>query len=359
MGPVAEDRPAGREGVALFGRAIGPVMALMLLSPFMAEILSGASSLLMLVLFPPFILLDLGLYGCGAVLIREAVVRWGRGWPSVLALGVAFAVVEEGIVVSSFFDPLSPPRRAFDASGTYGAGPDGSNWVWIPALCFYHAVVAIALPILVVQLAYPSRARQRWLSGRRIVLAMAWLLAATGLGRAMFSSGSFAEGYYAHMAAWQVVASLLAIAGLVLLARYLPARLGPAVARGRVPSPRLLAVLAAAAYVAYFLAGFGGNSFGLSPAVAVGVVLAVAAVAAMGLICVSAREGWSDRHRFAVPAGVAAFYVALSPLLGPVGLVVGVAAGYALWRGWKWLRAAEVSDGEAAAGGAAPTPASR
>ena len=117
MGQEAGSVPVKREGIALFGRRIGPVTVLLLLSPFVAEILSGASFPLLPVVFPPFMFLDLGLYGCGAVLIREAVVRWGRGWPSILALGVAFAFLEEGLVVASFTDPLSPARQALDASG--------------------------------------------------------------------------------------------------------------------------------------------------------------------------------------------------------------------------------------------------
>jgi hypothetical protein len=325
--------------VSIFGRRIGPVTALMLLAPFMAEILSGASSPLVFVTFPPAILLDLGLYGCGAVLIREAAVRWGRGWPSILAMGVAFAVVEEGFVVSSFFDPLSPARQGFDASGTFGAGPDGSNWVWIPVLCIFHAVTAIALPILVAQLAYPSRARASWLSGRRLAGAAAWLIGAVALGRAMFSSGAFASGYYAHIAIWQVVASVAAIAGLVLLARYLPARIGPAVAPGRLPRPGRLAVLGGAAYAVYFMAGFGGPALGLSPAVVLVVVLADAILAAAALVRLSSRAGWSDRHRFAVPAGVAAFQVGMNLLSGIDAIVVGILAGYALYRAWRWLSA--------------------
>ena len=335
--------PVNGEGIALFGRRIGPVMALLLLSPFMAEILSGASFPLLPIIFPPFIFLDLGLYGCGAILVREAAVRWGRGWPSILALGVAFAFLEEGLVVASFTDPLSPARQALDASGTWGAGPDGANWVWIPTLCLFHAVVAIALPILVVQLAYPSRAAARWLSGSRAAVALAWLIAAAALGRAIFSSGVFADRYYAHIAGWQVVATVAAIAALVLAARYLPARIGPAPRLGRVPPPRSLAIMTGSAYVIYFLAGFGGKGLGLSPALALGLVIAVAVAAALGLMWLSSRDGWSDRHRFAVPAGVGWFYVGLSLLLGPLNLVVGAITAYGLWRGWRWLRVGQGS----------------
>jgi hypothetical protein len=332
-------------------------MALLLLSPFMAEILSGASFPLLPIIFPPFIFLDLGLYGCGAILVREAAVRWGRGWPSILALGVAFAFLEEGLVVASFTDPLSPARQALDASGTWGAGPDGANWVWIPTLCLFHAVVAIALPILVVQLAYPSRAAARWLSGSRAAVALAWLIAAAALGRAIFSSGVFADRYYAHIAGWQVVATVAAAAALVLAARYLPARIGPAPRPGRVPPPRSLAIMTGSAYVIYFLAGFGGKGLGLSPALALGLVIGVAVVAAAGLLWLSSRDGWSDRHRFAVAAGVGWFYVGLSLLLGPLNLVVGALTGYGLWRGWRWLRVGQGSTGTPAPEQPAPESA--
>jgi hypothetical protein len=332
-------------------------MALLLLSPFMAEILSGASFPLLPIIFPPFIFLDLGLYGCGAILVREAAVRWGRGWPSILALGVAFAFLEEGLVVASFTDPLSPARQALDASGTWGAGPDGANWVWIPTLCLFHAVVAIALPILVVQLAYPSRAAARWLSGSRAAVALAWLIAAAALGRAIFSSGVFADRYYAHIAGWQVVATVAAVAALVLAARYLPARIGPAPRPGRVPPPRSLAIMTGSAYVIYFLAGFGGKGLGLSPALALGLVIGVAVVAAAGLLWLSSRDGWSDRHRFAVAAGVGWFYVGLSLLLGPLNLVVGALTGYGLWRGWRWLRGGQGSTGTPAPEQPAPESA--
>jgi len=81
----------------------------------------------------------------------------------------------------------------------------------------------------------------------------------------------------------------------------------------------------------------------LSPALALGLVIAVAVAAALGLMWLSSRDGWSDRHRFAVPAGVGWFYVGLSLLLGPLNLVVGAITAYGLWRGWRWLRVGQGS----------------
>lgn len=44
-------------------------------------------------------------YGFGALTIREFLIRWKKGWPSLLILGLAYGIFEEGIVVYSVFDP--------------------------------------------------------------------------------------------------------------------------------------------------------------------------------------------------------------------------------------------------------------
>ena len=43
------------------------------------------------------IVANLGLYGPGVILIREAFVRWKKGWASVLILGAAYGILEEGL----------------------------------------------------------------------------------------------------------------------------------------------------------------------------------------------------------------------------------------------------------------------
>lgn len=85
-------------------KRISPAWLLILLAPAVGELLSGSSP--PVEYFQPlsFILLT-SLYGSGALLVREIVFRWGKGWPSVLALGAAYGMVEEGWMVKSFFDP--------------------------------------------------------------------------------------------------------------------------------------------------------------------------------------------------------------------------------------------------------------
>jgi hypothetical protein len=74
----------------------------------------------------PFVLLVLSaLYGSGAILVRELRLRWGKGWPTVFALGAAYGIVEEGLMVKSFFDPN---WMDLGLLGSYGRWA-GVNWV--------------------------------------------------------------------------------------------------------------------------------------------------------------------------------------------------------------------------------------
>src|SRR5215510_707858 len=86
-----------------------PLLCLLLLSPGIPEYLTGSSSFAVLTLNPVqfFILLGLnvGLYGPGVILIREAMIRWKKGWASVFLLGFAYAILEEGLDLSTFFNP--------------------------------------------------------------------------------------------------------------------------------------------------------------------------------------------------------------------------------------------------------------
>jgi len=109
-----------------------------------------------LVLSPPlfFLLLaaNLGLYGPGVILIREAKIRWNKGWASVFLLGAAYGIVEEGLALRTLFNPNS---SVVGNLGVYGHWL-GVNWVWTVGLVIFHAVFSIGLPIFVFGLAFPD-----------------------------------------------------------------------------------------------------------------------------------------------------------------------------------------------------------
>lgn len=76
-------------------KRLGPVLLLFVLSPLVAEYLSGSMSMSQIG-YLPFMAM---LYGGGAVLIRELARRTHRGWMTILFLGLAYGLLEEGIAI--------------------------------------------------------------------------------------------------------------------------------------------------------------------------------------------------------------------------------------------------------------------
>lgn len=110
-----------------------PLILLVLLSPVIAELLSGSAP--PLEFFNPlgFVIL-VGLYGSGVLIVRELSLKWGNGWSTILLLGIAYGIIEEGLAVKSFFDPQ---WMDLGILGVYGRWI-GVNWVWSFYLTVYH-----------------------------------------------------------------------------------------------------------------------------------------------------------------------------------------------------------------------------
>jgi polyhydroxybutyrate depolymerase len=299
-------------------------MALYVLSPVIAELCLGSS--------PPLSFLLLGwaqllLYGGGAILIRELTLRWGKGWPTILALGVAYAIAEEGVAVRTFFDPTFPGLQEL---GDYGWAL-GANWVWIVNLCLYHSIVSIAIPIGLVGMAFPERAARPWVNAR-------WLRRSTAgyVGVILF----WLLLYQRPVDGLHIVASLVAIAAIVALARVLPARIAPPAGSGSAPAPRLVAAVVIAAIVGVFALELG-HGLGMLPIGAMAGMVAIAIAAMWWLARGSQRPGWSDRQRFAVAAGVfvlmALFSLSVELSGGRGQLIVGAVTAWLTWRIWRRL----------------------
>src|SRR2546427_11983634 len=152
-----------------------PLLALILLSPVIAEMLSGSTPPLEW-LNPIGVLFLIWLYGAGVLVVRETAVRWKTGWPSILLLGAAYGIIEEGLAVKSFFDPS---WMDLGALGSYGRWLD-VNWIWAAWLTIYHAVVSIAIPIFLVDWIWPHVQGNPLPSPRGYITAIVLLLAATG-----------------------------------------------------------------------------------------------------------------------------------------------------------------------------------
>ena len=178
----------------------------------MGELLSGSAP--PSEFFTPFSFVILvGLYGCGALVCRELKVRWRKGIGSLLLLGCAYGILEEGVMVASFFNPGWMDLGVLRGFGRWFE----VNTVWAVELTIYHAIFSITIPVLLVELAYPERKGDPWLndSGFKIVSAA---LALDVIGG--FFIFGFMNGYWPPIP--QYLFSILVIVQFTRYAQNLP-----------------------------------------------------------------------------------------------------------------------------------------
>jgi len=83
-------------------RRVAPALTLLALSPIVVEFLYGSTHVSMAYLLLP----QLGVYGCGALIIRALARYQRRGWIAILLMGLAFAVAEECLTLQTALAPL-------------------------------------------------------------------------------------------------------------------------------------------------------------------------------------------------------------------------------------------------------------
>jgi len=161
---------------------IPPALALFLLSPVVGELLSGSAPPAEFFTVFGFTVMSL-LYGGGAVLARELKVRWNKGIGSLLLIGAAYGVIEEGVMVVSF---QNPNWMDVGVLGSFGRWM-GVNWVWAVELTIYHAIVSITVPVMLMELVYPLKKEKPWLHGRWRQLVPFLFLGDVGIGYFLFA----------------------------------------------------------------------------------------------------------------------------------------------------------------------------
>lgn len=297
-------------------RTLGPLLLLLLLAPALGELLS--SSMPPAEFFSPFVVFVIVLYGGGAILVRELTVRFGKGWPTLLILGAAYGIVEEGLMCKSFFDPHWPDLGQL---GWYGRWA-GVNWVWSLSLTAYHAVFSIAIPIVLVGLIFPRRRQRPWAPKWLLIVLAALLAADVAFGAAFFGADEAAgRGPYRPPPVGYAVCLLL-VAALVVVALRLPARGAPAGPATRPPARLVWFLLTGfAATVLFFFIIWGVphivvGGLRLHPLGAMALLAAAAGLVGWWVRRLGRRgAGWTDGRRHALVAGAHGFFILLSPLV--------------------------------------------
>lgn len=284
-------------------------LTLFILAPVVGEMLSGSTPPLLFI-NPISLLFQTGLYGSGAILARELVRRRGLGWPNIFVLGAAYGVLEEGLVVTSWFNPHWPDLGTL---GSYGRALD-VNLIWALGLTAYHAVVSIAIPIALTEAFFPAIASRPWLTRRAFWLFALWLAVVSLLGLLGFGFLAFRKQGYTHPPAAYLLALALAVALVRFGLRWRPASDRRPAHR---PTPGLWTVrLSALGMMVAFFATLWVFPVKISAAWITGfAMVAVITFAAWMTWRWSSRTGWSRQHRLALASGGLAFFLLLAPLL--------------------------------------------
>jgi hypothetical protein len=278
---------------------VAPVIGLILLAPTIAEILLG--DLLLNDSFVPTLLMYLLLYGSGALLVREVARRLHLGWSSIIVLALAYGVVEEGLVLQTFFNQHFP---GLEVLATYGRAL-GVSWFWIPSVLGMHAVWSITLPILLTERLFPTLASRPWLGRVGLGLdAIIYVLTALVMFRFFTTFTHFSASPLALLLTALAVVILVGLA-LLLLPRWI------AVSGDKgVPTPWVMGLVVFVAGVLFFTIQV---FFPAVPAIAplLPILLYGALYAGMVLLIWRWATGskWTVQHQLALASGALLTYM--------------------------------------------------
>ena len=272
-------------------RNIFAVITLFLVAPLVAEYLLGDLPLKLLtaliVLAP--------VYGGGAVLIRDTARRAGRGWPTMLMLGAAYALIGEGLVSQSLFNPDYMNKHWHLLYIAYIPAWGIGGW-WTLFMLNLHTFWSMGVSIALVEALFPAEAEAPWLGrlGDSIVAVVFVLGSAASFGIG-FKQNQFVASHAQFLGA-AVLSVLLTVSAFLIPARR------SRMAGGRAPSPWITGAIA-------FLLGLGVmNTPPKWGWAAVGAMLTVDAVFLVLVALFSRRTGWSALHTLSLAAGGALVY---------------------------------------------------
>jgi hypothetical protein len=272
-------------------RNISAVITLFFVTPLVAEYLLGDLSLKLLsaliVLAPA--------YGGGAVLIRETARRTGRGWPAMLMLGAAYALIGEGLVTQSLFNPdyLKMHMHLLDHAYIPALGIGG--W-WTLFMFNLHTFWSMGVSIALVEALFPAEAESPWLglAGDSVVavLFVLGLAANFGIG--------FKQNQFVATPVQLLGAAVLSVL-LMVSAFLIPPR------RSRPPGGMTLSpsITAAVAFALGMAVLYTPPNWGWA---AVAALLALDAVFVVLVAFFSRQGGWNALHALSLAAGGALAY---------------------------------------------------
>lgn len=267
------------------------------------------------------------MYGAGVLVLREAAVRVGGGWPSLVVLGVAYQIAEDGLGLQALTSP-----RMYGAA-EWGFRALGVNWTYWESQIGVHVVLSVLVPIAITNLLFPAQRDRPYLGNGG--LAGAGALAVVGvLGLRYLISATEDPGYQTPWGFTAAFLGLIIVLGLVALV-VLP-RLRPS---GRVPAERTAPRPGVVGFVSLYLTMAFLTTLlplGLGSTMLLGdlmspvqrLIIAVLTAVPFGWLVLRWRVAadWDDRHRVWLFGGILVSHTAFMMPGSPTAALAGAAA---------------------------------
>ncbi|MGH8877040.1 MAG: hypothetical protein ACRD0P_06840 [Stackebrandtia sp.] len=280
-----------RPGSNVFQRVF-PALCLVVLAPLVGEYLLGNIAINAL----PGLLGLIPLYGGGALLIREVARRWRLGWPGIILLGLAYAVIEEGLLTRSLFDPDYVGLRLLD----YGFIPAlGIGAYWTVFVLAIHGVWSIAVPISMVE-AGSRLPDTPWLGKLGLTVTAVLFVLGGAVPIALAGPALY------PLSAAQITGTLITAVALIIAA-FLSARFRRSLLPATTINPWTAFTITIAAGLAFWIptllaiAGIKLESHVPAP-ITVGFYLALYTTMTLLILRWARCTGWGPWHRFALGA---------------------------------------------------------
>ena len=243
------------------------------------------------------------LYGGGAIMVRELTHRWHKSWPTLLVLGAAYGIAEEGLMCKSFFDPAWMDLGPLASYGRWA----GVNWVWATELTIYHAVFSIAVPVLLVGVLFPRQRQQVWIGTKKLIfLFILWVLNAV----VVFL---FISPY--RPPAFHYVTAIVVTIGLCMLGRWVPQpRIVCEQRSKKVAHPIWFLLVGFVSTFALFFLVWVVPRTGIHPLLTMGLMACLVILVGWIVLRLSGSGAWSQRHQLALSSGALGFFILLAPL---------------------------------------------
>jgi hypothetical protein len=277
-------------------RRIAPALALLILSPVVAEFLLGDFSVRQIGLAFVF----LAQYGAGALLVRELARRTGRGWPTMTLLALAYALIEEGFTTQTLFNPTYAGQRLLD----YGYIPLlGTSFHFADFILTLHVVWSVLTCIAIAEGLAGPRWNTPWLG--KIGLGVISVLYVLGCVFTVVIT----QKMFPYVASPKQFASVAVLVAIVVTSAFMLFRVRRQDnAGGAAPSPWLVGfacfVLSSAFYLLF---GRGREHLWNTRATLAGMVtLQIVAIALFAMW--SRRPAWTPVHVVAAAVGAVLTY---------------------------------------------------